>query len=382
MNLYVAQGQVSPDVIDFGVGHPADDLLPLEIMRQAAEQRLGHGDPVLLQYGYEQGDGYFRMALADFLTRRYETPVDPDSLFVTNGVSQAIDLICTLYTKPGDTIIVEEPSYFLALRIFADHGLRVLSLPADEHGLRIDALEEVLFNHHPAFVYVIPTFQNPSGVTLTLERRRQLVELSQEYGFLILADEVYHLLSYGAPPPAPLATFSTSKTVLSLGSLSKILAPGLRLGWIQTAPSHVQRLMTSGMLDSGGGLNPFTSGIVHSVLAAGRQDSYQDRLRTIYGERVMALDAELQNQLGEEISYRRPDGGYFFWLELKRTLDSEQLLAAATAHKVSFRPGIRFSSRQGLRNHLRLSFAYYDNAGLVDGVTRLAAALVDCIAHT
>lgn len=130
-NFYVAQGQVSPDVIDFGIGHPADDLLPLEIMRQAAEHRLGHGDPVLLQYGYEQGDGYFRMALADFLTRRYETPVDPDSLFVTNGVSQAIDLICTLYTRSGDTIIVEEPSYFLALRIFADHGLRVLSLPTN-----------------------------------------------------------------------------------------------------------------------------------------------------------------------------------------------------------------------------------------------------------
>jgi 2-aminoadipate transaminase len=382
MNFHVAQGQVSPDVIDFGVGHPADDLLPLEIMRQAAEQRLGQGDPVLLQYGYEQGDGFFRMALADFLTRRYAAPVDPDSLFVTNGVSQALDLICTLYSRPGDMIIVEEPSYFLALRIFADHGLRVVSLPADEHGLSIDALEEVLFSQRPAFVYVIPTYQNPSGATLTLERRRQLVELSQEYRFLILADEVYHLLSYGAPSPPPLAAFSASRTVLSLGSFSKILAPGLRLGWVQTAPSHVQRLMTSGMLDSGGGLNPFTSGIVRNVLAAGQQDSYLDRLRAAYGDRVMTLDAALQKQLGTKISYRRPDGGYFFWLELERAIDSERLLAVAAAHKVSFRPGVRFSSRHGLRNHLRLSFAYYDNAGLVDGVTRLAAALADSNAPT
>jgi 2-aminoadipate transaminase len=279
-------------------------------------------------------------------------------------------------------IIVEEPSYFLALRIFADHGLRVVSLPADEHGLSIDALEEVLFSQRPAFVYVIPTYQNPSGATLTLERRRQLVELSQEYRFLILADEVYHLLSYGAPSPPPLAAFSASRTVLSLGSFSKILAPGLRLGWVQTAPSHVQRLMTSGMLDSGGGLNPFTSGIVRNVLAAGQQDSYLDRLRAAYGDRVMTLDAALQKQLGTKISYRRPDGGYFFWLELERAIDSERLLAVAAAHKVSFRPGVRFSSRHGLRNHLRLSFAYYDNAGLVDGVTRLAAALADSNAPT
>lgn len=375
--IHVAQGAVAPDIIDFGVGHPADDLLPLDLLRQAAVQRLGKGDPVLLQYGYEQGDGYFRLALGSFLTRYYGFPVNADHLFVTNGVSQALDLICTLYTRPGDVIFVEEPSYFLALRIFADHGLRVLSLPTNEDGLVIEALEEALFHQRPAFLYVIPTHQNPSGATLSQERRNQLAVLSQEYGFLVLADEVYHLLSYQETPPQPLAAHVNAGTILSLGSFSKILAPGLRLGWVQAAPGHVHRLMTSGLLDSGGGLNPFTSGLVRVALEEGWQDAYLTRLRETFGQRVRGLDQALREHFGDLVSYRPPRGGYFFWLRLPDHVDADHLLTQAAQRKVSFRPGVRFSSRGGLHNYLRLSFAYYDTPALEEGVARLAATLAD-----
>ena len=375
--IHVAQGETSPDVIDFGVGHPADDLLPLEIMQRAAAKRLQGGDPTLLQYGFEQGDGYFRLALADFLSRRYAAPVTGEELFVTNGVSQALDLICTLYTQPGDVIFVEEPSYFLALRIFADHGLRVISLPTDENGLVIEALEEALFRQRPAFLYLIPTHQNPSGATLTQERRRQLLQLSQEYRLLIVADEVYHLLSYDGSPPLPLAAYSATGAVLSLGSFSKILAPGLRLGWVQAAPGHIRRLTTSGLLDSGGGLNPFTSGLARLVLEEGWQDEYLARLCETYRQRAASLERALRAQLGSRVAYRTPSGGYFFWLQLPDEIDAEQLLTQAASYKVSFRPGIRFSSRGALRNFLRLSFAFYDVPGLEEGVTRLAAVLAD-----
>ena len=198
---------------------------------------------------------------------------------MTAGASQALDLICTLYTQPGDVVFVEEPSYFLALRIFADHRLRVVGVPTDAEGLRIDALEELLRQQRPAFLYTIPTHQNPAGFTLPLARRRRLVELAQQHGFLVVADEVYHLLSYGAPPPPPLASWAATGAVLALGSFSKILAPGLRLGWLQAAPEHIHRLVTSGLLDSGGGLNPFTSGLVRVALERGWQEEHLGRLR-------------------------------------------------------------------------------------------------------
>jgi len=267
----ILQSPIPPHIIDLGVGNPAPDLLPLDLLRQVAAQALAQGDSAPLQYGYEAGDVRFRAPLAAFLGEQYGQPVDPGQLFVSNGVSQALDLICTLHAQPGDVVFVEEPTYFLALRIFADHRLRVVGLLTDEHGLVIEALEEALAQQRPALLYSVPTHQNPSGATLSLNRRRRLVELSREHNFTVLADEVYHCLSYEEPPPPPLASFANSGTVLSLGSFSKILAPGLRLGWVQGRADRLQTLAQCGLLDSGGGLNPFTAAIVRSALELGLQ---------------------------------------------------------------------------------------------------------------
>ena len=374
-HFQTTQSHAAPDVIDFGAGHPGEALLPRTLLQDAAAQRLRQPDASLLQYGLEQGDGYFRHALAGFLSRRYAAPVDMEHLFVSSGASQALDLICTLYTQPGDVVFVEEPTYFLALRIFADHRLTVIPIATDAQGLDIDALEAALAQQRPALLYVIPTHQNPSGATLPLERRRRLVELSVRHNFMIVADEVYHLLSYDAAPPPPLASFAESGTVLGLGSFSKILAPGLRLGWVQAAPQHMTRLYTSGLLDSGGGLNPFTSALVRVLLEEGWEDAYLDNLHAVYRQRIAALDGEIQTQIGDTVRYVTPTGGYFFWLQLPETCDGETLLQHAAAHKVSFRPGVRFSGRGGLRNYIRLSFAFYEEDQLREGVRRLRAAI-------
>jgi DNA-binding transcriptional MocR family regulator len=369
--LPTTQSEIPAGVIDFGLGHPAAELLPRTILQQAANQRLAQPDAALLQYGLEQGDGYFRLALAEFLGRHYGQPTGYDDLFVTSGASQALDLICTLYTQPGDTVFVEEPTYFLALRIFADHHLRVVSIDTDEQGLRIEALETALAQVRPALLYTIPTHQNPAGSTLPLARRQRLAELAAAHGFLIVADEVYHLLSYGAAPPPPLAAWTQSGQVLSLGSFSKILAPGLRLGWVQAAPAHISRLVQSGLLDSGGGLNPFTSALVRVVLEEGWQDEYLAHLRTTYRERIQVLGAALRRELGDAAHFVEPQGGYFFWLRLAGQRDAAALLEQAAAYAVGFRPGVRFSSRAGLRHYLRLSFAYYDSPQLEEGARRL-----------
>ena len=372
--MQTVQIEFRTDFIDLGVGQPAASLLPAHIIQQAAEHRLAHDATAYLQYGAEQGDGYFRECLAQFLTDRYGFGVQPNRLFVSSGASQALDLICTLFAPPGTIVCVEEPSYFLALNILADHQLRVVSLPTDEHGLIIDGLEERLAQMRPVMLYLIPTFQNPSGATLPRDRRERLVELSRKYDFLIVADEVYHFLNYTVTPPSSFGAYIDDDHVLALGSFSKILAPGLRLGWVQAETQRVQRMVLSGLLDSGGGLNPFTSGLVRSVLELDLLRPYLAELRAAYQQRIAAMAEALQRYL-PDASFSMPQGGYFFWLRLPGGLDAEALLPRANELKVSYRPGIRFSSQGGLRDYARLSFAFYDAETLIEGVRRLGQAI-------
>lgn len=370
----VAQVSVPKGWIDFGIGQPQVDNLPLEQLEAGANHRFQRKDRSILGYGIEKGNGQFRMALAGFLGNQYREPVDPDHLFVTGGVSQALDLICALKTRPGDTVIVEEPSYFLALRIFADYNLKVIGTPIDEKGIIIEALEKKLKKHNPTFVYTIPVYHNPAGVTLTTKRREKLAELSERYNFFIVADEVYQLLNYTSNPPPPMTYSDASERVLSLGSFSKILAPGLKLGWMHAKPNLLSPFTNCGYLDSGGGLNPFVSSIVGSVIELGLQESYLKRLKNIYQDRMSTLSSTLRHKI-PALEFRDPSGGYFIWACMPDGADSESLLSKAKKHKVSYQTGIRFSSNKGLRDHLRLCFAYHGKQDLVKGVERLARAI-------
>lgn len=373
MNLQTAQIQVPDGFIDLGRGDPDFNLLPLHIFHHAAQNRLSQSDNSFLQYGTEQGDGYFRTALANFLSKKYNLLVDPASLFITSGISGGLDLICTLLTKPGDTIFVEEPSYFLALKIFADHGLKVASIRTDESGLVIDDLIHALKESTPKFVYVIPTFQNPSGHTMSQERREEFVRLAQKHNFLILADEVYQFLNYTQTPPNSFASFIDSEHVISLGSFSKILAPGLRLGWLQTHASVMKRIVTSGLLDSGGGMNPFASAIVRSVMEVDGLEKNITKLNQIYNGRVKAMEEGLRTHL-PDAQFETPHGGYFFWIRFPE-INTSELRARAQAHQVGLRQGALFSSRQGLQDYARLSISFYDENQIEQGVLRLKKCL-------
>ena len=363
-------------VIDFGIGQPSLALLPVADLRVAADHFLAQGDPVPLQYGADHGDPRFRSTLSTFLSRHYSVSVPSEQLMVTAGASQALDLICTRFTKPGDTVFVEAPTYFLALLVFRDHGLNVVGIPIDENGMRMDALERALAEHQPVLLYTIPTFQNPSAVTLSAERRARLLTLSQQHDFLIVADEVYHLLDFetAAPPPAPLASHADTGRVLSLGSFSKICAPGLRLGWIQSAPDHLDRLTASGLVQSGGGLNPFTSGVMRSLIELGLADSGLEALRHVYRHRSALLSNLLHEHL-PTVTFNEPHGGFFIWAELPGGCDVAAVRSAAEHHGVSFQAGSRFGAADSLSRFIRLSFAHYDDAQLAEGVQRLANAI-------
>ncbi len=359
--------------LDLGRGDPQLALLPLDLLRGAAGVRLRQADNSFLQYGPEQGDGYLRLALAAFLADGSGSAPDPERLFITAGISSALDLLCTLLAQPGDTVWVEEPSYFLALQIFADHGLRVVSLPTDESGLIMDAVEQALAAGHPKFLYLVPVFQNPSGHTLSEARRKRLLELSREHGLAVVADEVYQQLHYTAQPPAPFGSYDKFENVISLGSFSKILAPGLRLGWLQGDPSLIRRLTASGLLTSGGGMNPFTSAIVRGLIENGDLQKNIASLRGVYAARVAAMESSLRRHI-PEAEFATPHGGYFFWVRFP-DCDVASMRPIAQQHQVDYRPGTLFSSLGGLRDYLRLSISYYDPPDIDLGVQRLAEAL-------
>jgi 2-aminoadipate transaminase len=369
-------------VIDLGWGHPSPRLHPLAAMQQAARHAFSTTKVAMLQYGAEQGFGPLLASLAAFLSQQeaYAMHVEPTTLFLSGGASQALDLACMLFTQPGDTVFVEEPTYYLVQRIFTDHHLRLLGVPTDAAGLHTEALAAMLADPttpRPTLLYTIPTFQNPAGSVLSQERRQTLVQLAQRYRFTIVADEVYHLLHYGPPPPPPLVAFDSPDDgrVISLGSFSKILAPGLRLGWVQAHPALIRRFVQAGMVASGGGLNHFTAALVHATLELGLLAQNIATLRATYSERVQALAAAIHTRLARQIHYRIPGGGYFFWLLCQPDVDTEALLPLAHQAGVSYRPGQAFSAARTFPQALRVSFALYETDVLVQGVERLARAL-------
>jgi 2-aminoadipate transaminase len=368
-------------ILDLGWGHPSERLHPLVAMQRAVDHMFDTTGFDALQYGAFQGFGPLLDSLASYLSYEpaYGMAVEPESLFMTGGASQALDMACTLFTRAGDTVFVEEPTYYLARNIFADHHLHVVGVPTDDAGLRTDALKAMLNDEslpRPVLLYTIPTFQNPTGSVLPTDRRQALVALAQAYGFTVVADEVYHLLHYGPLPPPPMVSFdiSGSGCVISLGSFSKVFSPGLRLGWIQAHPRLIQRFAGAGMVVSGGGLNHFAAALVHSAIVKGLLADNIVTLRKTYSERLKVMESVLRACLPDDARFAVPGGGYFFWVTMDG-LDTDAMLPQAHRMGVSYRPGQAFSDTNGFSNALRLCFALYEPSELEQAVERLAGAI-------
>jgi len=372
LNTTVAfDGAAPAGTINLGIGQPSADLLPVELMRQASAAFFELAQPNDLNYGEMQGDDRFLRSLAGFLTEGYGAPASAGSLFLTGGNSQALDLVSTVFANSGDTVFVEEPSYFLAFQVFRDHGLNIVGIPVDENGIDIGQLEFELEKHKPAFLYTIPAYHNPGGHCLSADRRAKLLQISREHDFLIVADEVYQLLGYYDDPPAAFGTMLDGDTVLSLGSFSKILAPGLRLGWIQTCDKLRNRLLADGFINSGGSINHYTSHVVRQAIDLGLLAAHVGQLRQSYRARVAAMDEALSDHFGDLAQWVRPDGGYFFWLQFDADRDTATLREKARRLECGFQPGVVFSSRGELANYARLSFAHYNENEIHEGVARL-----------
>lgn len=360
-----------PGTINFGIGQPSADLLPIELVRQASQSFFDSAQPLELNYGATEGDERFLDSLATFLTKGYCSETASDELFVTGGNSQALDMVSVIFADYGDTVFVEEPSYFLAFQIFRDHGLNVVGIPVDDDGICVDVLQRELASHKPAFLYTIPSYQNPGGQCTSEERRRRIVELAEEHDFLVVADEVYQLLYYYDPPPPAYGTMVNSARVVSLGSFSKILAPAMRLGWIQTSTSLRNKIMASGFINSGGSINHFSSHIVRQVIDNGTLESHIENLRRAYRRRVEAMDDALHEYFDSIAVWKRPDGGYFFWLQFDDSVNTDALREKAPELETGFQGGAVSSSKGRFSNCLRLSFAHYNEDDIREGISRM-----------
>jgi len=367
-----------PGIIEFGWGHLAADLLPRTELLRAATWTLTHDAPAALTYGFAQGPGRLLALLAARLA------VPETELMITGGTSQALDMICKQLTQPGDVVLVEAPTYHLALRIFRDYRLRLVMVPGDQQGLHVTTVATLVRffrrrGERVAFLYLVPTFNNPSGTTLSATRRAELARLATALELTVVEDEAYAELWYELPPPPPITSFATGSSLIRLGSFAKVLAPGLRLGWMHAPATVIQRCTQSGMLDSGGGVNHLTAHIVLALLQAGDFEPHLLRLRNALRARRDVLLEALARMIPSGVTWQPPLGGFFVWLRTPPTIDTTTLLARAEAAGVSYIPGARFYAGNGGRHELRLAFSMLSEADLIEGTRRLSKVLRDAL---
>ena len=372
-----------PGIISFAGGFPDGALFDVEGIRAASQQALQDEPGAALQYGATEGYQPLREQLAQFMASKGAQDVAPENLIVTTGSQQALDLLGKTLINPGDKVIVEGPTFLATIQCFRLYGAELISAPIDGNGVKTDELEQLMAEHQPKFVYLIPTFGNPSGALLSLERRKKVLELAVKYQTLVVEDDPYGDLFFGAPPPPSLLALSSqvpgSRALLvHCGSLSKVLSPGLRVGWM-IAPADLLANATMCKQFSDAHTSTFAQATAAQYLKAGRMPATLAKVRAVYAERAQAMAEALRRELGGAIEFVQPQGGLFFWLRLTgaggKETDGAQLAKRAIEQGVAFVPGVPFYCAQPDPATLRLSFATADVAKIQEGVARLAKAL-------
>lgn len=364
------------DMVKFNVGQPSPSILPLDIVKNGMEYTMSLTDPNLLQYGNIPGYNKFRECFSDYLGKKYNSDVNYDEIFMTNGITHGITFISSLFLKTGSTVYVEEPTYFLAINIFKELGMNIVPIPIENDGIDLDKLEKAIINNGDSeihMLYSIPTFHNPTSYTMSEKKKIKLSQIAEKYNnFMILADEVYQLLYFDErdKPSLPLCYYS--KKAISLGSFSKILAPGLRLGWIQTKNKDYMKKMTEcGQFDSSGGISPFVQSVVHGIIQSGCLETNILNCRVFLKKNCLYMAEIINKKLSDYVDFTIPSGGYFMWLKIKDDIDTNKFLSLMEKYKIMVSPGTRFSAFGECKNFIRLSFSYYDFDGINVGLERL-----------
>ena len=375
-----------PEVISFAGGLPACEVFPTERFREACCKVLETKAHLALQYGATEGYEPLREMVGRHIAR-YGIKAKSENVLITSGSQQALDLIGKLLINPGDRVLVEAPTYLGALQAFNVYGADYVSVPSDHDGWRSDLLEAPL-RSGPKFMYVLPTFQNPGGTTLSEGRRHELVLLADKYGIPIVEDDPYGQLRYEGEHLTPLVVLDRENlrrdqgysigNVLYLSTFSKTLAPGLRLGWIVAPPEVIAKLV---QLKQGADLHSstFVQMVAYEVARDNFLDEHVKLIRRVYRERRDVMLQALTKYFPPEVQWTRPQGGLFLWVTLPEGADAQRLLEAAVRENVAFVPGDCFYAPNGHRDagkrHMRLNFSAATPDQIQEGIRRLSIAV-------
>ena len=372
-----------PGIISFAGGFPDSAMFDVHGITEAVNKALIDEPGAALQYGATEGYQPLREQLSQFMASKGAQGVAPENLIVTTGSQQALDLLGKTLISPGDKVIVEGPTFLATIQCFRLYGAELISAPIDGNGVKTDELEKLIAEHQPKFVYLIPTFGNPSGAMLSLERRKRVLELAVKYQTLIIEDDPYGDLYFDAPPPPSLLALSAQVPgsrdwLVHCGSLSKVLSPGLRVGWM-VAPPELLAKATMCKQFSDAHTSTFAQATAAQYLAGGHMPGTLARVREVYGARAKTMGDALRNDLGAEIDFVQPQGGLFVWARLTgaggKIKDGNEFAKRAIAEGVAFVPGAPFYCANPDLSTLRLSFATADEGKIREGIGRLAKAL-------
>jgi Transcriptional regulators containing a DNA-binding HTH domain and an aminotransferase domain (MocR family) and their eukaryotic orthologs len=369
-----------PEIISFAGGLPAPELFPLKQVEIATCKVLKEQGEQALQYSATEGLRPLRELIAQRMSRG-NLKLAVENVLITSGSQQALDLLGKVLINPDDQVVVEAPTYMGALQAWSPYGGKYITVPADDEGLRTDHLDEA-FADDAKFIYVLPNFQNPTGVTLTEERRRTLLSKAQHYGIPIVEDDPYGELRFeGEFLPSLLSLTATEGqagtyegNVIHLGTFSKVMAPGMRLGWVIAAPQLINKLVQS---KQGADLHTssFNQAIAYELLQSGFIDEHVPSIRRVYRERRDAMLTAMKEHFPKGVTWTHPEGGMFLWVRLPEDIDATSLLKEAIDHQVVFVPGEPFFPNGGGHNMMRLNYSHDDPARIREGIERLAQVL-------
>jgi len=367
-----------PEIISFAGGMPDPQTFPVEGLAEISAQVLREKGATALQYGPTEGEPALREALAGWLTR--ERPdLRAENILVTSGSQQALDLLAQVLIDPGDPIIVELPSYIGALQAFAAHRAKMVGVTQDDEGIRTDLLEKTLERlcrrrRKPKFIYVIPDFQNPSGVTLTLSRRQELLALASRFEVPLVEDSPYRVLRFRGEPLPTIYSLDPQRHVLALGTFSKTFCPGIRLGWLLTPEAWMERFIIAKQ-----GMDlcspSFTQYIAVEYMRRGLLDQEVENTRVLYGRKLGVMLAALEKHMPRGVAWSHPEGGLFLWVKLPRKMNATELFPKAVERKVAYVIGSAFYCNGKGHHTMRLNFSYPTEEQIEEGIWRLAGVV-------
>lgn len=375
-----------PDIISFAGGLPAPEMFPVEEVREAVDSVLTTLGSKALQYSTTEGYRPLREMIVRHMAR-YGIVVDIENVLITTGSQQALDLIGKILINPGDRLLVENPTYLGAIQAFTMYGAEYVTVPVDDDGVMVDEMEGAL-RAGPKFMYLLPNFQNPTGVTISAERRQALVRLADRYGIPIVEDDPYGQLRYEGDHIKPFVVFDAehlecehngkySGNVIYMSTFSKTLAPGLRLGWI-VAPKEVIRRLVQAKQGTDLHSSSFDQMVAYEVGRGGFLDRHVQRIRQVYGNRRLIMLEALERAFPDPaagVRWTRPKGGLFLWVTLPEWMDAAQLFVEAVKEKVAFVPGASFFACGGGRNTMRLNFSNATESMIEEGIARLGRVI-------